>query len=312
MTQSPEYPDLPWVQPRSWTNANRTSVQLVVVHTTEGAASAAAAEDGAAYDQRRTDGTSTHYFHDSTSTIQCVHTADEAHAARNQGNKRGVHHELCTRAGSANWADAYHQAMLQRAAKQAARDAHKWKIPVRRLTAEQVADGVKGFCGHAEVTKAFPQDNGTHTDPGPGFPWPQFLDMVRTEMEGDMPLDSTDLSKIESVVTKVVDDRLDDLARAVWLYQLGNPERPDPANPGKYLTDTAGYFVRFGLDRTADVGKTVEAALAAAAAKLDVDEQALADAVVAKLPADGADITPADLQEAIIGALKALVEQPTA
>jgi N-acetyl-anhydromuramyl-L-alanine amidase AmpD len=185
MAQSPEYPDLKWMPPKSWTDANRTSVQLVVIHTTEGAARASAAEDGASYDQRRTDGTSTHYFHDSDSTIQCVRTADQAHAARAQGNRRGIQHELCTRAGSANWSDTYHQAMLRHAAKQAARDAKKWGIPVRHLTVAQVADGVKGFCGHWDITRAFPQDNGTHTDPGGNFPWTQFLDLVRDELDGD-------------------------------------------------------------------------------------------------------------------------------
>ena len=33
MAQSPEYPDLPWMPPRSWTDANRTAVQLIVIHT---------------------------------------------------------------------------------------------------------------------------------------------------------------------------------------------------------------------------------------------------------------------------------------
>ena len=188
MAQSPEYPDLAWVEPRSWTNANRTSVQLVVIHTTEGSAHGQSAEDGAAYDARRTDGTSTHYFHDSTSTVQCVRTADQAHTARAQGNRRGIHHELCTRAGSANWSDTYHQAMLRRAAKQAARDAKKWNIPIRHLTVAQVDAGAKGFCGHRDVTFAFPEDGGTHTDPGPNFPWTQFLTMVRDELEDeDMP-----------------------------------------------------------------------------------------------------------------------------
>lgn len=192
MTQSPEYPDLLWMPPKSWTDANRTSVQLVVIHTTEGAANGTAAENGASYDQRRTDGTSTHYFHDSNSTIQCVRTNDQAHAARAQGNKRGIQHELCTRADSAVWSDAYHQALLRKAAKQAARDAKKWGIPVRHLTVAQVAAGDKGFCGHWDITRAFPQDNGTHTDPGANFPWTQFLNLVRAELappppEDDMP-----------------------------------------------------------------------------------------------------------------------------
>lgn len=208
MAQSPEYSDLAWMSPRSWDNSNRTSVQLVVIHTTEGAARASAAEDGAAYDQRRDDGTSTHYFHDSTGTVQCVRTADQAHAARAQGNRRGIQHELCTRAGSANWADAYHTAMLKRAAKQAARDSRKWGIPVRHLSVAEVAAGAKGFCGHWDVTRAFPQDGGTHTDPGGNFPWTRFLDMVRTELnpalEDDMPTP-------------------EEFAAAVWAHPLRNP-----------------------------------------------------------------------------------------
>jgi N-acetyl-anhydromuramyl-L-alanine amidase AmpD len=182
--KSKEYPDLTFVEPRSWRNANRDSVQLIVIHTTEGSERAASAEDGAAYDARRTDGTSTHYFHDQNSTVQCVRTEDVAHAARAQGNARGIQHELCGRAGQsdAQWDDAASVGTLQRAAKQAARDAKKWDIPVRHLTVAQVKAGAKGFCGHYDVTRAFPQDGGDHTDPGPNFPWTDFLNMVRAHL----------------------------------------------------------------------------------------------------------------------------------
>lgn len=200
MAQSPEYPDLPWMPPRSWTDANRTAVQLIVIHTTEGSAHAQSAEDGAAYDQRRTDGTSTHYFHDSDSTVQCVRTADIAHTARSQGNRRGIQHELCGRT-TIDWSGTYAQAMLRRAARQCARDAKKWNIPVRKLTSAQVADGLKGFCGHVEITYAFPADKGTHTDPGPDFPWTQFLDLVRAELE---PEDEVTEAELVAAVTKAL------------------------------------------------------------------------------------------------------------
>lgn len=189
MTQSPEYPDLRWMPPKSWTKANRLYVQLIVMHTTEGSAHGQSAEDGAAYDQRRTDGTSSHYFVDCTSVVQCVRTSDQAHTARSQGNRRGIQYELCGRAGSQDWQSAYSQAMLARAAKQAARDARKWDIPVRHLTVAEVRDGAKGFCGHYDITRAFPADGGTHTDPGPNFPWSQFLDMVRAELAGKPALE---------------------------------------------------------------------------------------------------------------------------
>jgi N-acetyl-anhydromuramyl-L-alanine amidase AmpD len=185
MVSSTEYPDLPFMAPRSWTNANRSSVQLIVIHTTEGSEHINSAEDGAAYDARRTDGTSTHYFHDSNSTVQCVRTEDIAHTAKGEGNRRGIHHELCGDAGdsAAEWADAYHDAMLRRAAKQAARDARKWNIPVRRLSAGQVAAGTKGICGHADISAAFGQSD--HTDPGRNFPWSKFIGLVQDELEED-------------------------------------------------------------------------------------------------------------------------------
>lgn len=230
--QSKEYPDLKWVTPASFTNADRTSVQLVVIHTTEGSAHTWSAEDGAAYDARRTDGTSTHYFHDADSTIQCVETRDQAHTAKGQGNRRGIHHELCTKVSKAVWSDVYHRAMLLRAAKQAARDCRKWGIPAVKLSASQVAAGVKGVCGHVDISNAFGQSD--HTDPGKNFPWPQFIGMIKAELAPPtppkgptMPTDQEDLkAKLE---TKPFTDALGGSGSTVGASVLnhGYPRRPN-------------------------------------------------------------------------------------
>jgi hypothetical protein len=281
VTQSTEYPDLKWMPPASWTNANRTSVQLVVIHTTEGSEGSTSAEDGAAYDQRRTDGTSTHFFHDSDSTVQCVRTEDIAHAARHQGNLRGIQHELCGSAyqGSAGWADAVSQGTLRQAARQCARDARKWGIPVRKLTVAQVADGVKGFCGHVEITYAFPQDNGTHTDPGPTFPWSQFLDMVRAELEGDMSLTDDDLLKVRTQVALGIYDALWSAAKGV---DVGDPVRVPYSGVGNAIAVNLRAIVGGATEDDIAAAKAeILAALASAGVSLsDAQMAALTKAVV--------------------------------
>jgi hypothetical protein len=252
VTQSIEYPDLKWMPPASWTNANRSSVQLIVIHTTEGSEGTTSAEDGAAYDQRRTDGTSTHFFHDADSTVQCVRTEDIAHAARHQGNLRGIQHELCGSAyqGSAGWADAVSQGTLRQAARQCARDARKWGIPVRKLSVAQVADGVKGFCGHVEITYAFPQDNGTHTDPGPTFPWTDFLDMVRVELE---VLDMAEVDLTDAAVQKIASKIGVDLNNATSGVALGTIARSRDAI-NQFWTDAYHASMQDTVYTAADAG----------------------------------------------------------
>jgi N-acetyl-anhydromuramyl-L-alanine amidase AmpD len=184
MAKSVEHPSLEFRPPRSFDMGRPVPITVITIHTTEGHEDNQAAENGAAYDGRRTDGTSCHYFVDPDSMIQCVYTKDRAHSARYQGNRIGIHYELCGTAEqtASQWQDAASQAILKRAAAYAAVDAKKYGIPVRHLTPGQVRAKVKGFCGHVDITRAFPEDKGTHTDPGTHFPWDQFLALVAAAM----------------------------------------------------------------------------------------------------------------------------------
>lgn len=204
MAASPDWPDLPFVQAKAYgTGRDGRSIKYSVIHYTAGSERSTSAEDGAANDQRRTDGVSTHYFHDQNSTVQCVLLANRANAAFHRGNRLGIQHELCgTIQTREQWLDAASLATIDRAAFQVARDHRRFGIPIRRLTPAQVRacwyDGAPGgICGHVDVTNAYPEDGGTHTDPGTAFPWDVFMDRVQYYFEGaDVALTDADVQKI--------------------------------------------------------------------------------------------------------------------
>ncbi len=175
-----EWPDLVFVEPAAWNRGRPSGRPLwIVVHTTEGSEGLKSAEDGAAYDARREDGTSTHFFCDQNTTVQCVFTGDRANAARGTGNARGIHFELCGRAAQspAQWHDDASTGTLQQFERQAARVAAKWSIPVRHLTVAQIRDFEPGFVEHNDLSRAFGESD--HTDPGKNYPWSETLTNIR-------------------------------------------------------------------------------------------------------------------------------------
>lgn len=197
-----------WVgHPASFTTGRKSGQpSVIVIHTTDGHEGPDDAENGAAYDKRRTDGTSTHYFVDSNSIVQEVEHKDEAHAARTKGNDIGVHIEICGLASQSagQWADPVSKATLENAARLvvAIRKTGNFGSVVRLTPAQlrQAWDGgkVRGICGHVDITKAFPEDNGTHTDPGNGFPWSAFLNRIKEleESQEDLPVDQNTFNKL--------------------------------------------------------------------------------------------------------------------
>jgi hypothetical protein len=276
MAQSPEYPDLLWVPPRAYgSGRDGKAVRYIVIHYTAGAERNTSAEDGAAYDRRRTDGVSTHYFVDSDSVVQCVLTKNRGNAARHKGNRLGIQYELCgTVQTRAQWLDAASLPTLRNAARQVARDCKKYQIPVRRLSVAETRrawtdfpDGPKGIVGHVDCTNAYPEDGGDHTDPGTQFPWDLFLDMVQDELE-DSEMTKDEWARLESLFNAVPGD--------VWnKATFGRGENQRTA--GAVLVE----------------GRTYAARAAGAVAELDAQMDAYADADAerdAALPAQVAEM----------------------
>lgn len=178
-------------RPRSYTPGRKMPVQLLVVHHTAGSEGPSSAESGAAYDRTRADGTSTHAFADSDTVCVEVPDEDRANHARAHGNEIGLGLELCgTLQTRAQWLDAASLPTLANGAAWAALKVVKFGLPVRRLSVAEVraayyspqAQRPKGFAGHVDVTRAFPEDRGDHTDPGDAFPWDVFLGLVSDEV----------------------------------------------------------------------------------------------------------------------------------
>lgn len=186
--KSSEYPDLEFVRPKSFTRGRPAGPpRLIVIHYTAGSEGRDSAENGAAYDARRDDGVSTHYFVDADSVVQCVLTTDQAHAAKYRGNLYGIQYELCGTAQTREqWLDATSRATIRHAAKQIVRDMQRYNIPGTRVVGAGVRTGT-GICGHVDCTVGFPEDRGTHTDPGTAFPWDVlFSDIADLSEDDDM------------------------------------------------------------------------------------------------------------------------------
>lgn len=284
--QSPDWPDLPFVRPTAFgTGRDGQRAMYSVVHYTAGSERSTSAEDGASYDSRRTDGTSTHYFHDSDSTVQCVRLADRANACFAHGNRQGIQHELCgTQQTRAQWLDPASRATIRRTAFQIVRDHTRLGIPFRRLTPAQVracwssGDPSKGgICGHADVTLAWPEDHGSHMDPGTEFPWDVLLADIEDIRNGGDDMTEEQWQTLQRVALTLgwlvqgakktgpqpglSPSQLFDIKPNVWLEQIAAAAAADETRDNATLAAVRALTVATGNDP-----KPILDAIAAAAA----------------------------------------------
>lgn len=166
---SGDFPGIAYV-PALGDGGKRFTTQCVVMHATDNTASD---EAETSYATHRSDQTSAHFYCDDDSCIQAVPLTDIAYGALRHGNAISVQVEMTGRS------DHVSEATMQRAARVVRLVCDRYGIPVRKLAAAEIRGGMRGICGHGDITNAFPEDHGTHTDPGPHFPWGHFLDLVR-------------------------------------------------------------------------------------------------------------------------------------
>lgn len=177
-----------WVgHPRSYGVGRSHGITCVIVHNTEGREGRGTAQAGHDYDVNRTDGTSTHVLVDTVEALQEVEYENTAYAAFQHGNGMGVQVELC-HPGEWDLNEPNDAATFDNGAQVVAQICLELRLPAVWLDETQARaawfGSAKGITGHAEITKAFPEDGGDHFDPRESFPRAEFVRRVAAYMGG--------------------------------------------------------------------------------------------------------------------------------
>lgn len=167
-----------YVQARNFTRGRTKPIRAIVIHTMECSENHNSAEATAAY-FTRPDTASAHYCVDDDSVVQCVQLGDTAwHAAGGNSDTIGIEHAGRAGQGPAEWADDYSVRLLRnQSAPLVASLCKQFDIPIRKISPEEYNAGARGILGHIDITRA-KNISGGHWDPGPNFPWDQYLSWV--------------------------------------------------------------------------------------------------------------------------------------
>jgi len=172
----------------------------------------------ARYFQSSASGGSAHYIVDIGETVQCL--GENVIAWHAPPNARSLGIEICADGGSATsfrnpnvryrrtqWLSPQVWPAVLRAAALTRQACSKYGIPVTKLSAADLRAGKRGICGHVDVSNAFHQSD--HDDPGPDFPWPEFIAAVKggTTQTGDLTVAQINdimakLNWLEKIVTE--------------------------------------------------------------------------------------------------------------
>lgn len=192
-----DFPDIPFVQ-AAGDGGVRAQTQMVVIHATDNTASD---EAEASYATHRPDQISAHIYNDEDSVIQAVPLSHVAYGCYPIGNSRSVQFELV---GLSN---RLTDATLRRIAPIVRRVCDRYGIPIRHVGPAELRAGVRGICGHGDVTLAWGQ--GSHTDPGPAFPWGTFIGYVNGSATTEEDMDFNQAAKLDALFNAADTVKLD-------------------------------------------------------------------------------------------------------
>lgn len=188
-------PTPPYIAAR-WHGGAQSEINFIVIHGTVSPTVDGGARSIARFFATEDNQTSAHYVVDPGEVIQCVYDHTIAYHCGHNANSIGV--EMCDPVDgpAERWADEPHQEMLARTADLVRDLCDSYGIPKVKLTPAQLRAGQKGIVGHADVRDAWPRST-THYDPGPAFPWGQFIALVRSGAPAPAPSAATPICVLE-------------------------------------------------------------------------------------------------------------------
>jgi hypothetical protein len=239
------------------------TVRLVVVHTAEGARTV---QSLGSYFSSPSVQASSHAGIDDQ-TIETYVPYDSAAWTLRSGNSISDNAELC---GFAAWTRAQwlneHRRMLDLTAQWIRERCQARGIPIRKLTPQQVAAGQPGVIGHYDWTIGM--RDGSHTDPGPGFPWDYVIDQAARGASALVapppPPHMATKEDLAAVINAAIDAKL---GRTIWETTGTLPNRRGPGGSelkgggGDSMwgysinADGFGYRIEQKLDQLIDLVK---------------------------------------------------------
>lgn len=230
-------------------------VVRIVIHATCGRrgypreSAAGVARQTAQYFQSSSAGGSAHYVCD---IDREEHTLpDDAIAWHAPPNQHSIGIEICADGGAPygtfrpytreQWLSPKVWPAVERAARRARELCKRHGIPLQRLTVAQVRAGKAGICGHADVSAAFGQSD--HTDPGPAFPWAEFMAAVAGKPQ-QQPQEEEPMPKIVSLgVAKPQTLAPGKSADIAWTKEYGDEDKAHSGTSPAIMTSAAYWCI---------------------------------------------------------------------
>ena len=216
---------------------NGADVIWIAVHTAEGptdelpadpALDSGSARQLLRYFQRDDVRASSHAIADDDELLDGLVSYGRAAWTLRGGNSRSDNIELC---GMAGWSRAQwlkHPGLLNNCARWiASRVRARGFSSARYVGTAGVKAGAKGVIGHVDYTEG--TGDGTHWDPGSGFPWDYVIPKANEYLTGKP--DEEGLSIVDADTKKYLDQKFDQLYRGLATVIYGDSRTDLPTEP---------------------------------------------------------------------------------